>query len=74
MANENIIRNQLRNLQYFPKNIVVEFLYLLRYRQYDLPKEQREILKKLATDSTEHLNKRSLYSGVQSYEVQCHEL
>ena len=62
MVTKNIIINQLRNLQYFSKNIGVEFLYLLRDRQYDLPKEQREILKKLATDSTEHLNKRSLYS------------
>ncbi|MFM6063946.1 MAG: DUF6817 domain-containing protein [Microcystis panniformis] len=62
MATKNIIRNKLRNLQYFTKNIVVELLSLLRDRQYDPLKEQREILKKLATDSTEHLNKRSLYS------------
>jgi hypothetical protein len=62
MASKTIIKNQLKNLQYFAKNIVGQFIYLLRDRQYDPPKEQREILKKLATDSTEHLNKRSLYS------------
>jgi hypothetical protein len=49
MATKNIIGNQLKNLQYFSKNIGVEFLYLLRDRQYDLPKEQREILKKLSS-------------------------
>jgi hypothetical protein len=36
--------------------------HLLRDRQYDPPKKPIEILKKLGTNSTEHLNKRSLYS------------
>ncbi|MEY2977416.1 MAG: DUF6817 domain-containing protein [Prochlorotrichaceae cyanobacterium] len=36
--------------------------YLLKDRQYDPPKKPIEILKKLGTNSTEHLNKRSLYS------------
>lgn len=62
MATNTLIKNRLKNLQHFAPNIVGEFIYLWKDRQYDPPKEQREILKKLATDSTEHLNKRSLYS------------
>jgi hypothetical protein len=64
--NKKKLKEQLKTLatsgKIILKNGVEKARYLLRNRQYDPPKKQIKILKELGTNSTEHLNKRSLYS------------